>query len=753
MAAMVQIAVLVVCASLVRGNTEKSSAIIKDTEKLLSLVKRESPAFFEDKQKLSKRSTGDGKVAIKKREVPRSYGSQSHGRHGSQSGGYGGRNQGYGADSYGYDSYGHDSYGKRRHGNSGGYGGGYGHGDSYGGRHDDGYSSGHNDGYGRGHSNSYGGGHNDGYGREHSDGYGGGHSNSYGDTHSDGYGGGHSDGYGGGHNDGYGGDHGDGYGGSHDNDYGGGHNDGYGGGHGGGYDGGHDDGYGGGHGGGYGGGYDDGYGGGHGGGYGGGHDDGYGGGHGDGYGGGHGGGYGGGHGGGYGGGHGSDHGNGYGSQRGGYKQMLTLKQLLFIKAPKFASFLLKAAAQDNEISEVLNKKNGPYTVFAPTDYAVAKLNVSLREDLKMLDDNMSLTDATIEILKFHIISGSVFSKEFKNDATFISLNGTKVRVNFYQYDVTASGSRIVKKDIKAKNGIIHLVDCFLCDGNVPIDLNSADVLTTSLVMDVFNMALELFQNTTLFNPNAHDHEHKNHEDGYPSSHSYGYGSHFKGCTYFIPSNDAFTEVMDELTALTEAELLALAKCHKVDGTYFSEGLYKQQVLKTKCGHTLWVGKTSHDHEHKNHEDGYPSSHSYGYGSHFKGCTYFIPSNDAFTEVMDELTALTEAELLALAKCHKVDGTYFSEGLYKQQVLKTKCGHTLWVGKTYNYTLQVNSALVTNSSNICTTDGVVHVIDRFIIPPNFYDEFFDLPDVYGNPCGHICKKVNSTKVPENDDDTG
>lgn len=69
---------------------------------------------------------------------------------------------------------------------------------------------------------------------------------------------------------------------------------------------------------------------------------------------------------------------------------------------------------------------GPFTVFGPTDAAFAKLPKfivqKLKEDKKLLQ----------EVLKYHLISGKVFSSQLKNELTAPSVAGPDIRINIYQ---------------------------------------------------------------------------------------------------------------------------------------------------------------------------------------------------------------------------------------------------------------------------------------------------------------------------------
>lgn len=96
------------------------------------------------------------------------------------------------------------------------------------------------------------------------------------------------------------------------------------------------------------------------------------------------------------------------------------------------------------------KGKGPFTVFAPTDAAFAKVP---RKDLDaLLADKSKL----VAVLTYHVVPGNVLAKDVKagkvktvqgSDLTLSTNNGVKV-----------DGANVVKTDIVADNGVIHVID-------------------------------------------------------------------------------------------------------------------------------------------------------------------------------------------------------------------------------------------------------------------------------------------------------
>jgi len=118
---------------------------------------------------------------------------------------------------------------------------------------------------------------------------------------------------------------------------------------------------------------------------------------------------------------------------------------------------LLAAAKAAGLVDAL-KAPGPYTVFAPTDAAFTTLIRRLRTTpAKLLADPAKLAS----ILKYHVVSGEVFSSQLKVGRTTVTtLNGNRIVVRKYHNGrVTVNGTAVVvKADVDASNGVIHVIN-------------------------------------------------------------------------------------------------------------------------------------------------------------------------------------------------------------------------------------------------------------------------------------------------------
>lgn len=115
---------------------------------------------------------------------------------------------------------------------------------------------------------------------------------------------------------------------------------------------------------------------------------------------------------------------------------------------------LAAALQAANLVETL-KGEGPYTVFAPTDEAFAKLPEGTVEAL--LKDKEALT----EILLYHVVSGKVTSGEVVKLTSAKTVEGKEVMIKVSEGSVYINESKVTSADVMASNGVIHVIDAVL----------------------------------------------------------------------------------------------------------------------------------------------------------------------------------------------------------------------------------------------------------------------------------------------------
>jgi uncharacterized surface protein with fasciclin (FAS1) repeats len=112
--------------------------------------------------------------------------------------------------------------------------------------------------------------------------------------------------------------------------------------------------------------------------------------------------------------------------------------------------LIKLAGVAGLASALEDKR--PLTVFAPTDAAFAKVPLAT---LVALKDNRGKLRA---VLLYHVLKGRITAAQLAKRHSVKTLNGQSLKVRVKHGVVTVGGVRVIKKNIAASNGVIHVVD-------------------------------------------------------------------------------------------------------------------------------------------------------------------------------------------------------------------------------------------------------------------------------------------------------
>ena len=100
------------------------------------------------------------------------------------------------------------------------------------------------------------------------------------------------------------------------------------------------------------------------------------------------------------------------------------------------------------------KGKGPFTVFAPTDAAFAKLPAGTVEDLLKPENK----DKLVSILTYHVVSGSVSAAQVTKMTSAKTVEGQSVKISMKDGGVMIDNANVVKADVWASNGVIHVID-------------------------------------------------------------------------------------------------------------------------------------------------------------------------------------------------------------------------------------------------------------------------------------------------------
>uniref|UniRef100_A0A8W8L1W7 FAS1 domain-containing protein n=1 Tax=Magallana gigas TaxID=29159 RepID=A0A8W8L1W7_MAGGI len=197
--------------------------------------------------------------------------------------------------------------------------------------------------------------------------------------------------------------------------------------------------------------------------------------------------------------------------------------------------------------------SGEYTIFAPTNAAFSKLPQSV------LDGLQRDTTALANILKYHVVKGSIHKADASNELQLETLAGTKIRLNIYNHNnvVTVEGSKITHFDLTASNGMVHVIDTVMMPptGSI-VDLVAGNSDLSTLLSKVQSAGLAgALQGDAL--------------------------------TVFAPTNAAFnrlgSHVLDNLRRNPQL-LKEILEYHVVPHTEYSAGLYNREYLRTLDTH-------------------------------------------------------------------------------------------------------------------------------------------------------------------------
>ena len=125
-----------------------------------------------------------------------------------------------------------------------------------------------------------------------------------------------------------------------------------------------------------------------------------------------------------------------------------------VAAGKFKT--LVAAVEAAGLAETLSGK-GPFTVFAPTDEAFAKLPEGTVESLLKPENKEKL----VAILTYHVVPAEVMAADVTKLKTAKTVQGSEAKITVKEGKVMVDGANVVKTDIACSNGVIHVIDAVI----------------------------------------------------------------------------------------------------------------------------------------------------------------------------------------------------------------------------------------------------------------------------------------------------
>lgn len=210
------------------------------------------------------------------------------------------------------------------------------------------------------------------------------------------------------------------------------------------------------------------------------------------------------------------------------------------------------------------KGAGPFTVFAPTDDAFAKLPAGTVETLLKPENKGKLTG----ILTYHVVSGKVFAKEVVGLKGAVTVNGQRVDIKVDGSTVMVDDAKVVMTDIQCDNGVIHVIDSVIlpADKNIPETASAAKSFSTLLAAAKAAGLAEVLAGEGPF-------------------------------TVFAPTDEAFGKLpAGTIDSLLKPEnkqkLVDILKYHVVPGRVYSEAAVKAGTAKTLEGSPIGIKVTS-----------------------------------------------------------------------------------------------------------------------------------------------------------------
>ena len=222
---------------------------------------------------------------------------------------------------------------------------------------------------------------------------------------------------------------------------------------------------------------------------------------------------------------------------------------------------LVAAVKAADLVEAL-KSDGPFTVFAPTDDAFKALPAGTVENLLKPENKQQLVD----ILKYHVVAGNVQAKDVVKLSFAKTLLGKKVKIKVKNGKVYLNGkTKVIKTDISAKNGTIHVIDSVLMP---PAKKN---IVATAASTNMFNTLLAAAKAAGLADTLAN-------------------GGPF---TVLAPTDDAFKALpAGTVESLLKPEnkdtLVNILKYHVISGEVRAEQVVKLKKAKTIQGQKVKI---------------------------------------------------------------------------------------------------------------------------------------------------------------------
>lgn len=417
------------------------------------------------------------------------------------------------------------------------------------------------------------------------------------------------------------------------------------------------------------------------------------------------------------------------------------KDIIDVATEKGHFNTLLAAVDAAGLTDAL-KGEGPFTLFAPTDKAFEKLPAAVIEDL--LED----TDTLSKILQYHVVSDTIIEKdEIEEGSVPTLLEGSNIEVTmngygFLKCPVLNGDVKIIIYDILTSNGIIHVISDVLVPPEIALPIPSI-VEHAQAEPSLSNLTTFLGEASLV-----------------PALSGEG------PFTVFAPSNEAFDKVIDLVESLDVAELADVLKYHVVEGKVTQSDLEEGNVT-TLSGEDVqidlrgWYKPKAYVNNKRIKKFDIEASNGVihliddvllppldvvsiarasgfsllataieaaGLEEDLKGegpFTVFAPTDKAFEALGETLTGLLEdpPALKNILLYHVVAGKIDGGALESLTSVETLQEGTIsvesesgWLSWLWGDTIKLNSDTTIIKTDIGAANGIIHIIDSVLIPP-------------------------------------
>ncbi len=410
---------------------------------------------------------------------------------------------------------------------------------------------------------------------------------------------------------------------------------------------------------------------------------------------------------------------------------------------------LYSALQASGLDDALDT-GGPFTVFAPSNDAFAKM------DPDELNTIISTPSLLTSLLQYHVVAAEVFSDDLSNGPVQTLLSGQTVDVSLAGGGVTLNGSsNVTDADIDASNGVIHIIDEVL----IPEDFVAQTIAQIAAGDPNFSTLVAALSKPELSDLLAAAND--------PT----------QDLTVFAPTNAAFDATLavlgkESIDDIPVELLNEIVTYHLLDGAVFSDQLTDGAEVPTLLPDEsvtvdLTDGVKINDVEvaiadiqavngviHAMNGVLLPSYVEYSLGTiaevvlfekdftvlaaalrqadlletvaTTENLTVFAPDNAAFVAAgitsLDDVSAET---LDAVLKYHVLTSIVKSGDIPTNGVVPTLEGGNIYFGMLFNQTVRINGSTEIKRVDIEKSNGVIHVIDRTLVPPA--DDVVDMLD--------------------------